>query len=69
MLFSYTLGQPAPFKERAEGILDDFSKKVGMSRGAIDLICSNLFFDYTIEQLYRFWQHMRQDPAPVTTSL
>lgn len=68
VLFSYTVGQTTPFKSRAEAILDDLSKKIGMSRSAIDLTCSNLYFDYTVEQLYRFWQHLRKDEEnpPVT---
>jgi len=63
-LFDYTLGPPE-VKKKAEAILDAFSKKVGMSRESIDLICTNLWFDYTVAQLYFFWQHLRQDiPAP-----
>lgn len=67
MLFDYTLGPPQ-ISEKANNLLDDLSKKVGMSRAAIDLICSNLWFDYTVEQLYRYWQHMRQDVEVPPTS-
>ena len=54
--------------ERANVILDELSKKMSMSREAIELICSNLFFDYTVEQLYRFWQHHRMDIEPPAAS-
>ena len=61
MLFDYyTLGSQ-DVKVKANAILDAFSKKVGMSRESIDLICANLWFDYTVEQLYRFWQHIEQE--------
>jgi hypothetical protein len=69
-LFSYTLetpetdgeGQPVvSMAKKATTILDELSKKMSMSREAIDLVCSNLWFDYTVEQLYRFWQHHRID--------
>jgi hypothetical protein len=70
-LYSYTLEKPevqSPEKPdspnisaKANLILDELSKKMSMSREAIELICSNLWFDYTVEQLYRFWQHHRID--------
>jgi len=69
-LFSYTLekpekADPAGIAEKANKILDELSKKMSMSREAIDMISSNLYFDYTVEQLYRFWQHHRSDePTP-----
>lgn len=67
MLFDYyTLGSPE-IKKKTDAILDAFSKKVGMSRESIDLICTNLWFDYTVAQLYNFWQHMQHD-VPVKSS-
>jgi hypothetical protein len=67
MLFDYyTLGSPE-IKKNANAILDALSKKVGMSRESIDLICTNLWFDYTVAQLYHFWQHMQHD-VPVKPS-
>jgi hypothetical protein len=67
-LFSYTLDPKPGMRDKANTILDDLSKKMGMSRAAIDLICSNLFFDYSVEQLYRFWQHMRRDENGAKTA-
>jgi hypothetical protein len=71
-LFSYTLEAPESknkIAEKANALLDELSKKMGMSREAIELVCSNLYLDYTVEQLYRFWQHHRSEiteatPAP-----
>ncbi|HEY6139639.1 MAG TPA: hypothetical protein VI670_17895 [Thermoanaerobaculia bacterium] len=66
-LYSYTLEKTEPESKittKANAILDELSKKMGMSREAIELICSNLYFDYTVEQLYRFWQHHRRDQTP-----
>lgn len=69
-LYGYTIERPerqsgenvSPnTSEKAKAILDELSKKMSMSREAIELICSNLWFDYTVEQLYRFWQHHRVD--------
>jgi len=31
-----------------------------MSRDALEMICVNLWLDYTVEQLYRFRQHSAQ---------
>ncbi len=70
-LFSYTLEKEATENKipaKANAILDELSKKMGMSREAIDLICSNLYFDYTVEQLYRFWQHHRTDVKDQATA-
>ena len=33
-----------------------------MSRDVLDGICQTLYFDYTVEQLYRFWQRHRIEP-------
>lgn len=51
---------------RADALLDELSKKMSMSREAIELICSNLYLDYTVEQLYRFWQHHRYEITATT---
>lgn len=69
-LYSYTLEAPegsadgqagGSMQKRANAILDELAAKMSMSRDAINLVCSNLWFDYTVEQLYRFWQHHRVD--------
>ena len=70
-LYSYTLEKTDSdnkITEKANAILDELSKKMGMSREAIELICSNLYFDYTVEQLYRFWQHHRTDESSTATT-
>ncbi|HKO01667.1 MAG TPA: hypothetical protein VJ032_08245 [Thermoanaerobaculia bacterium] len=60
VLYSYTL-EPnrAPFK-RADATLEEMSKKMSLSRNVLDGIAETLYFDYTVEQLYRFWQHHRR---------
>jgi hypothetical protein len=72
LTFGYTVGeQPAELRDKASKVLDELAQKIGLSRWALDLICLNIWFDYTVEQLYRFWQHHREDvdetkmPAPV----
>ena len=71
LTFGYTVGQQAPdLEKKATAVLDELAKKIGMSRAVLDMICINVWFDYTVEQLYRFWQHHResvdepQQPAP-----
>ena len=62
LMFGYTVGeQPAELRDKAGKVVDELAQKIGMSRSALDLICLNIWFDYTVEQLYRFWQHHRED--------
>lgn len=46
------------------------SKRMALSREVIDSIAQALYFDYTVEQLYRFWQRHREvvaeEQAPAT---
>jgi hypothetical protein len=63
VLYSYTLqGEPPTSVIRANRTLDEMAKKMSMSRDVLDGICQTLYFDYTVEQLYRFWQRHRIDP-------
>jgi hypothetical protein len=63
VLFSYTLeGEPPTSIVRADRTLDEMAKKMSMSRDVLDGICQTLYFDYTVEQLYRFWQRHRIEP-------
>jgi hypothetical protein len=62
LTFGYTVGeQPATLREKAAAVLEELSKKVEISRAALDLICLNIWFDYSVERLYRFWQHHREN--------
>jgi len=62
LTYSYTMGDQADARrDNASKVLDELATKAGMSRACLDLMCLNLWFDYTVEQLYRFWQHHRQD--------
>ena len=65
LLYSYSLGESSAFQQKSNAVLEELAKKIGNSRESLDLICVTLFFDYTVEQLYRFWQHHRQSlPEP-----
>jgi len=65
LTFGYTVGeQPAELKAKAGAVLDELAKKIDCSRAVLDLMCLNLWFDYTVEQLYRFWQHHREGIEP-----
>jgi hypothetical protein len=62
LTFGYTVGdQPETLKKTANQVLDELAKKIDLSRSVLDVICLNIWFDYTVEQLYRFWQHHRED--------
>ncbi len=64
LLYSYTMGETgSPSSVRANATLEEISKKMSMSRNVLDGICQTLYFDYTVEQLYRFWQRHRRDLA------
>jgi hypothetical protein len=66
VMFSYTLGATeSPLKSKAEKVLGDLANKIGISREALDLTASTLWCDYTVEQLYRFWQHHYEATAEV----
>lgn len=59
-LYSYTIQEHDPAaNDRANRTLDELANRMNVSRNVLELIASNLWFDYTIEQLYRFWQHPR----------
>lgn len=61
LLYGYTMGEDAKLRDKASAVLDELAKKIGTSRAALDLICLNIWLDYTVEQLYRFWQHHREN--------
>ena len=42
---------------RASRTLDELATRSKISRDALEMICVNLWLDYTVEQLYRFRQH------------
>lgn len=58
---SQQLAAPAPtdtsYAARAWRTLDELATRSRMSRDALEMICVNLWLDYTVEQLYRFRQH------------
>lgn len=72
VLYGYILDpeRTASF-DRANKILDEMSKRMALSREVIDSIAQALYFDYTVEQLYRFWQRHREvvaeEQAPAAT--
>jgi hypothetical protein len=59
LLYSYMLiGAPdSDLGATAATVFQDLSKKINMPPEALRFICTNLFCDYTVEQLYRYWQH------------
>ncbi len=61
---SQQLAAPAPtdtsYAARAWRTLDELATRSKMSRDALEMICVNLWLDYTVEQLYRFRQHSAQ---------
>jgi hypothetical protein len=62
LTFSYTLAAESDARRaNAAAVLDELASKASISRAALDLMCLHLWFDYTVEQLYRFWQHHRQE--------
>lgn len=65
---SQQLVAPAPtntsYAARAWRTLDELATRSKISRDALEMICVNLWLDYTVEQLYRFRQHSAQrEPA------
>lgn len=60
-VYSYTIGEDNILKEKALKILDGLADKSGMTREGVELVCSNLWLDYTVEQLYRYWQHFAKE--------
>ena len=66
-LYSYTVRREDPAAAaRASETLAEMASKMGLSQNVLELIASNLWFDYTVEQLYRFWQHHRTEPGDNT---
>jgi hypothetical protein len=61
LLFGYTMGEEPQLRDKASAVLEELAKKTSLSRPALDLLCLNIWFDYTVEQLYRFWQHHREN--------
>jgi hypothetical protein len=61
---SQQLAAPAPtdtsYAARAWRTLDELATRSKISRDALEMICVNLWLDYTVEQLYRFRQHSAQ---------
>jgi hypothetical protein len=61
---SQQLVAPAPtntsYAARAWRTLDELATRSKISRDALEMICVNLWLDYTVEQLYRFRQHSAQ---------
>ncbi len=61
---SQQLAAPAPtdtsYAARAWRTLDELATRSRISRDALEMICVNLWLDYTVEQLYRFRQHSAQ---------
>jgi len=61
---SQQLAAPAPtdtsYAARAWRTLDELATRSRMSRDALEMICVNLWLDYTVEQLYRFRQRSAQ---------
>lgn len=48
------------YAARASRTLDELATRSKISRDALEMICVNLWLDYTVEQLYRFRQHSAQ---------
>jgi hypothetical protein len=70
---SQQLVAPAPtntsYAARAWRTLDELATRSKISRDALEIICVNLWLDYTVEQLYRFRQHSAQrEPNGSTTA-
>jgi hypothetical protein len=70
---SQQLVAPAPtntsYAARAWRTLDELATRSKISRDALEMICVNLWLDYTVEQLYRFRQHSAQrEPAGNATA-
>lgn len=61
LTYSYTLTNDAgELTTNANNVLNEIARKSELSRDVLNVMCRTLWLDYTVEQLYRFWQHHHQ---------